>query len=65
MGQDPQATAQVASGLRLGQRLDQARQRPVVDAPAALRGSDRQADGEVGLADARETSDILPVNRVA
>ena len=52
MGQHLQAAGQVAGGLGLGERFDQAGEGAVVDAPSGLGGGDREADREVGLADA-------------
>ena len=47
--------------LRLFQRRNEIGERPVVDPPTALRGGDRETDGEVGFPDARwpEENDIL------
>ena len=49
--QDLQARMQASGGLRFLQRRDQIGECAVVDAPSALRGRDRQADGQVRLAD--------------
>ena len=53
MRQHLEAARQVARRLRLHERLDQVREGAVVDAASGLGGGDRQADGQVRLADAR------------
>ena len=65
MRQHLEAARQVARRPGLDERLDQPRERAVVHAPAGLGGGDRQADGDVRLAHARETSHILPDTRVS
>ena len=51
MREDLQACLQATRGLRLRERRDEVRERPVVDAPADLRRSDGEAGRQMGLTD--------------
>ena len=57
-----EATLETAGRLRLLERGDEIGERAVVDAPAALRGGDGEADRQVRLPDAgrAEEDHILP-----
>ena len=65
MRQHLEAARQVARRLRLHERGHEVGERAVVDAASGLGRGDRQADGQMRLADSGGNSDILPVNRVA
>ena len=62
MRQDLQARLQPPGGLRFLERGDQIGERAVVHAAPALRGGDRQANREMGFADAggTEEDDVFP-----
>ena len=61
MGEYLEARLQPTGGLRFLEGGNQIRERAVVDAPAALRGGNRQADRQVRLADTgrSQEDDIL------